>query len=261
MSVIATIDRRGVATVTLDHADKHNAFDDALIAGLTETLLRLERDPAVRVLVLTGAGASFSAGGDLGWMQRMAAADADANLDDAMKLAELMGVLDGFAKPTIARVNGQAFGGGVGLIACCDVAVAVETARFALTEVRLGLAPAVIAPYVLAAIGERQARRWLLTAERFDAARALALGLVHEVVPAADLDARVEQLVGDLLAGGPTALGEAKALIRRARARTPNAERALRKQTARLLAQLRVGAEGQAGLAAFLSKRAPDWKR
>jgi methylglutaconyl-CoA hydratase len=153
MGVTTSIDPRGVATVTLDRADKHNAFDDALIAELTEALLKLDHDRAVRVVVLTGAGASFSAGGDLAWMKRMAGYSAEQNLDDAERLAELMSVLESLSKPTIARINGAAYGGGVGLIACCDIAVAVEGARFALTEVRLGLIPAVIAPYVLNAIG------------------------------------------------------------------------------------------------------------
>ena len=260
MTVTTTIDRRGIATVTLDRADKHNAFDDALIAELTETLLKLDRDRSVRVVVLTGAGASFSAGGDLAWMKRMASFSAEQNFDDAEKLAELMAVLDSLSKPTIARVNGQAYGGGVGLIACCDIAVAVEGARFALTEVRLGLIPAVIAPYVLNAIGERQARRWFLTAETFDAARARELGLVHEVVPATGLDARVAALCDALLAGGPTALGDAKQLIRKARPQSPAAARTLRKLTARTIAQLRSGPEGQEGLAAFLEKRSPNWK-
>ena len=260
MAVTIAIDARGVATVTLDRADKHNAFDDALIAELTEALLKLDHDRAVRVVVLTGAGASFSAGGDLAWMKRLADFSAEQNLDDAEKLAELMAVLDTLSKPTIARINGQAYGGGVGLIACCDVAVAVDSARFALTEVRLGLIPAVIAPYVLNAIGERQARRWFLTAETFDAARARDLGLVHEVVPAAGLDAKVATLSDALLAGGPAALGDAKVLIRKARPHSPTAARTLRKLTARTIAQLRSGPEGQEGLAAFLEKRPPNWK-
>jgi methylglutaconyl-CoA hydratase len=261
MGVTTSIDPRGVATVTLDRADKHNAFDDALIAELTEALLKLDHDRAVRVVVLTGAGASFSAGGDLAWMKRMAGYSAEQNLDDAERLAELMSVLESLSKPTIARINGAAYGGGVGLIACCDIAVAVEGARFALTEVRLGLIPAVIAPYVLNAIGERQARRWFLTAEAFDAARARELGLVHEVVAAGALDAKLADIIDALLAGGPEALGDAKALIRKARPQSAAAARSLRKLTARTIAQLRSGAEGQEGLAAFLEKRAPKWKR
>jgi len=260
-TLAVTTDPRGVATLTLDRAEKHNAFDDALIAELTEALLRVGRDPAVRVVVLTGAGASFSAGGDLEWMRSMASYDEAANLDDADRLAELMSVLDRCPKPTVARVNGQAYGGGVGLIACCDVAVAVDGARFALTEVKLGLAPAVITPYVLAAIGESQARRWFLTAEAFDAKRAAEIGLVHEVVPAERLDAAVESIIAALLAGGPQAQAQAKQLLQRARPRSAAAARELRKLTVRTIAQLRTGAEGQEGLAAFLEKRAPRWRR
>ena len=261
MSVTTAIDRRGIATVTLDRADKHNAFDDALIAELTETLLKLDRDRAVRVVVLTGAGASFSAGGDLAWMKRMASFSAAQNLDDAEKLAELMAVLDSLRKPTIARINGQAYGGGVGLIACCDIAIAVDSARFALTEVRLGLAPAVISPYVINAIGERQARRWFLSAEAFDAARAREMGLVHEVVPAAELDAAIAAVVDAVLAGGPLAQVQAKQLLLKARPRSTASTRELRKLTVRTIAQLRAGSEGQEGLAAFLEKRKPRWSK
>lgn len=260
-SVRVATDPRGVATVALDRPDRHNAFDDALIAELTERLLRLGRDAAVRLIVLTGTGTSFSAGGDLEWMRSMARFTEEQNLEDADRLAELMGVLDACPKPTVARVNGQAYGGGVGLIACCDVAIAVEGARFALTEVRLGLAPAVIAPYVINAIGERHARRWFLTAEAFDAARAREVGLVHEVVPPAGLDAAVTAVVDALLAGGPLAQAQAKQLLLKARPRSTAAARELRKFTVRTIAQLRAGAEGQEGLAAFLEKRPPKWRR
>lgn len=259
-SVTVSLDPRGVATVTLDRPAKHNAFDAALIAELTELLLALGRDPVVRVVVLTGAGTSFSAGGDLEWMRSMAGFTEEQNLDDADKLAELMSVLDSCPKPTVARVNGQAYGGGVGLIACCDVAIAVDSARFALTEVRLGLAPAVISPYVINAIGERHARRWFLTAEQFDAARAREVGLVHEVVPAAGLDAAVTVMIEALLSGGPLAQTQAKQLLLRSRPRSAAAARELRKLTVRTIALLRAGAEGQDGLAAFLEKRKPRWK-
>ncbi|HET7177045.1 MAG TPA: enoyl-CoA hydratase-related protein, partial [Gammaproteobacteria bacterium] len=156
-TVLLTTDNRGVATLTLNREDKHNAFDDAVVAELTAKLKRAEADPAVRVVVLTGAGKTFSAGGDLGWMRSMAQYSEKQNLDDALKLAELMEALYGLSKPSIARVNGPAYGGGVGLVACCDVAIASEAAKFALTEVRLGLIPAVISLYVIAAIGAREA--------------------------------------------------------------------------------------------------------
>jgi methylglutaconyl-CoA hydratase len=204
----------GVATVTLARPEVHNAFDEALIAELTRALKALDADPAVRVVVLAGEGRSFCAGADLTWMQRMAGYDHAANLADAGALAAMLAALDRSAKPTIARVHGAAYGGGVGLVACCDIAVAAEDATFALSEARQGLIPATIGPYVVAAIGRRAARRYFLTAERFGAADALAVGLVHAVVPAAGLDARVRELADQLLAAGPRAQAESKALIR-----------------------------------------------
>jgi methylglutaconyl-CoA hydratase len=252
-----TTDTRGVATLTLSRPEVHNAFNDRVIAELTATFETLAADAAVRVLVLTGAGASFSAGGDLDWMRSMTRYTEDENRRDALALARMLDALDRFPKPTVARVNGAALGGGVGLVSGCDIAIAAETARFGLTEVRLGLAPATIAPYVVRAIGARQARRYFLTGERFDAPRALALGLVHEVVPATDLDAAVGRVIADLLKGGPAALAECKALVRTVQ---DVAEReALMAATADLIARMRVTAEGQEGLAAFFDKRAPAW--
>lgn len=253
------VDGRGVATVTLTRPEVHNAFNDRVIAELSAVFTRLAGDPAVRVLVLTGAGASFSAGGDLDWMRSMTAYTEAENHRDALALAQMLDALDRFPKPSVARVNGAALGGGVGLVACCDIAVAADGARFGLTEVRLGLAPATIAPYVVRAIGPRQARRYFLTGERFDAARALALGLVHEVVPADALDGAVERVLADLLKGGPAALGECKALVRTVQDAADHT--ALMDATAALIARLRVGAEGQEGLAAFFGKRAPAWVR
>lgn len=250
-------DRRGVATLTLSRPEVHNAFNDRVIAALTATFGTLAADDAVRMLVLTGAGASFSAGGDLDWMRSMTRYTEDENRRDGLALAQMLDALDRFPKPTVARVNGAALGGGVGLVACCDIAIAADSARFGLTEVRLGLAPATIAPYVVRAIGARQARRYFLTGERFDTQRALALGLVHEAVPAADLDAAVARVVADLLKGGPAALGECKALVRTVQ-ETPERE-ALMAATADLIARMRVTAEGQEGLAAFFGKRAPAW--
>ena len=182
----------GIARVTLARPQVHNAFDDGLIDALTGHLRELEAMPRVRVVVLTGEGASFSAGADLNWMRRMVAADEKDNRKDARKLAKLMRTLHYLDKPTIARVNGSAFGGGVGLVACCDIAIASKEAKFGLTEVRLGLVPAAISPYVIDAIGARQARRWFITGEVFPAQTALAIGLVHEVVPARQLDAAVQ---------------------------------------------------------------------
>ena len=209
----------GVAVVTLARPDVHNAFDEVLIAELTATLKTLDADAAVRVVVLAGQGRSFCAGADLGWMQRMAGYSHAENLADATALATMLATLDRMAKPTIARVHGAAYGGGVGLVACCDIAVAAEEATFALSEVKLGLIPATIGPYVVAAIGARQARRYFLTAERFTAAEAMRIGLVHDVVPAAAVDRRVDALIAALRAAGPRAQAEAKALVRAVSAR------------------------------------------
>lgn len=255
----SAIDQRGVATVTLNRPQVHNAFDDAVIAELTQRLSQLGTDAAVRAVVLTGAGESFSAGGDLNWMRSMADFSAAQNEADALALARLLDTLDRLPKPTVARVNGGAFGGGVGLIACCDVAVGVETARFGLTEVRLGLAPATIAPYVVRAIGARQARRYFLTGERFDAREAQRVGLLHEVVAAAALDSTVERLLDDLFAGGPQALLACKQLVDDVSGRTDRDR--LKRDTAALIARLRVSAEGQEGLHAFFERRPPAWRR
>ena len=253
------VDERGVGIVTLNRPQVHNAFDDAVIAELTQRLSQLGADPAVRAVVLTGAGESFSAGGDLNWMRSMAGFSAAENEADALRLAQLLDTLDRLPKPTVARVNGGAFGGGVGLIACCDVAVGIETARFGLTEVRLGLAPATIAPYVVRAIGARQARRYFLTGERFDAREAQRIGLLHEVVAADALDGTVERLLDALLAGGPQALVACKQLVDDVSGHTDRDR--LKRDTAALIARLRVSAEGQEGLHAFFERRPPAWRR
>jgi methylglutaconyl-CoA hydratase len=246
-----------VARITLDRPELHNAFDDTLIARLTETLEALAADPAVRVVVLAAAGKSFSAGADLAWMQRMATYGEAENLADARRLARLMATLNHLAKPTLALVQGPAIGGGVGLVACCDMALAVRSAFFQLSEVRLGLTPAVISPYVVGAIGARAARRYLLTAERFDAQEACRLGLVHQVVPDGELEVAGEALIGALAAGGPGAQTAAKALIFAVSGRPP--DDALIEDTAGRIARQRAGAEGREGVAAFLDKRRPSW--
>ncbi len=261
MSAIALHHADGVSTLTLDRARIHNAFDDVLIAELTERLRELQEDERVRAVVLTGAGKSFSAGADLGWMKRMAEASEKENRKDARQLAKLMRVLNGLDKPTIARVNGAAFGGGVGLIACCDIAVAARSARFGLTETRLGLVPAVISPYVIDAMGARQARRWFLTAETFDAAMAERLGLVHQVVDDERLDDAVAEILARLRDAGPRALLESKRLIQRIQHPEPKQRRELDENNADLIANLRVGEEGQEGLKAFFDKRKPRWAR
>ena len=248
-----------VARLRLDRPQLHNAFDAGLIAALTEALGELGRDPGVRVVVLEAAGPSFSAGADLHWMRGMAEASEADNREDSLKLARLMRTLDTLPKPTLARVHGAAFGGGVGLVACCDIAIATRNATFGLTEARLGLLPAVISPYVIDAIGPRQARRWFATAERFDAAEAHRIGLVHQLVDdEAALDAAVQVQADLLLQAGPIAAATAKALVRRVAHGETDAD-AIDAANAALIAALRVSPEGQEGLAAFLGKRRPTW--
>jgi methylglutaconyl-CoA hydratase len=258
MSDSLTLHRDGaVARLRLDRPQLHNAFDAALIAALTDALALLGADPQVRVVVLEGAGASFSAGADLNWMRGMAAASEADNRDDALALAGLLRTLDALPKPTIARVHGAAFGGGVGLVAACDIAIGVPEAKFGLTESRLGLLPAVISPYVIAAIGARQARRWFATAEIFDAGEARRIGLLHEVVDATALDTAVQRQIDLLLKAGPIAAASAKALVRDVVAGTDAT--AIDRANAALIARLRVSAEGQEGIGAFLEKRKPAW--
>ena len=260
MSDAILITRSGTtATMTLNRPGVHNAFDDALIAELTNALLDCDADRGVRALVLTGAGASFSAGADLNWMRGMAAASEQENLADSLRLAGLMRSLNFLSKPVIARVNGSAYGGGVGLVACCDLAIGVEGAKFSLSEVKLGLVPAVISPYVVAAIGARQARRLFTSGEVFDAATAQRIGLLHDVVPAAQLDEAVDRALHFLAKGGPVAQAEAKQLALRTAGMTRGSTERIDADNAALIARLRVSREGQKGLAAFLDKRAPDW--
>ncbi|WP_454831361.1 enoyl-CoA hydratase-related protein [Pseudoxanthomonas wuyuanensis] len=246
-----------VLRLRLNRPALHNAFDAALIASLAETLRDAANDGSVRVVVLEGAGPSFSAGADLNWMRAMAAASEAENRDDALALARLMRTLDELPKPTVARVHGAAFGGGVGLVACCDIAIGVPEAKFGLTESKLGLLPAVISPYVIAAIGARQARRWFASAEMFDAAEALRIGLLHQVAPADQLDDAVNRQIALLLKAGPVAAASAKQLVSQVAQRTDRD--ALDAGNAALIARLRASPEGQEGLAAFLEKRSPAW--
>jgi methylglutaconyl-CoA hydratase len=248
-----------VARLALARPSVHNAFDDQLIGELTALLEQLDADPGVRAVVLTGEGSTFSAGADLHWMRRMAQASEDANREDALALARLMRTLNFLSKPTIARVNGSAYGGGVGLIACCDLAIGVPEAKFALSEVKLGLVPAVISPYVVAAIGPRHARRSFTSGEVFDAAEALRIGLLHQVSEAATLDDAVDRALHFLAKGGPIAQREAKLLALRAAGMTPESQLAVDTANAALIARLRVSPEGQEGLTAFLDKRAARW--
>ncbi|MDO8268097.1 MAG: enoyl-CoA hydratase-related protein [Moraxellaceae bacterium] len=256
-ALLASLDQRGVATLTLNRPEVHNAFDDALIAELNEAIDDFRADPDVRILVLRAEGKSFSAGADLGWMKRMAACTREENLADAQQLERLMHSLYAFPKPTIAVVQGAAFGGAVGLVSCCDIAIASDNASFSLSEAKLGLAPAVISPFVIATIGARQASRYFLTAERFTAARALQMQLLHDVVAADELAATADHLINSLLDNGPVALMACKALIRQV---APASDDDLRDYTTTLIASLRTSQEGQEGLTAFFEKRAPAWQ-
>lgn len=257
-TVQTQISERGVARVVINRPEKHNAFDDSMIRGLRQAFHRLAADASVRVIVLSSSGKHFSAGGDLAWMQRMAEFDRDDNLQDAEDLAGMLRDLRQIPQPTIAQVQGAAFGGAVGLVSCCDIAIAASTARFALSEVRIGLIPATIGPYVVAAIGERAARRFFVTGEAFDARSALRHGLVSEVVAPEDLDATVSQLCDTLLDNGPQAVRAAKDLITEICGLPASDELIL--ETCRRIANLRVSEEGQEGLKAFLEKRPPSWR-
>lgn len=254
--VLLTRDTRGIATITLNRPDKRNAFDDALIRHLHTTIDEVTADESVRAVVLTGAGSVFSAGADLAHMRKQGTMSEQENYEDALRFAQCLQALDTLGKPVIARVNGGAYGGGVGLIACADIAIGVDSAKFALTEVKFGIVPAVISPYVVSAIGARHARRWFLTAMPIDAASAQQMGLLHQVVAASGLDQAVEECIALLLQGGPIAQREAKQLIRDAQTLTTDA---LPQHTARLLARLRGSAEGKEGLTAFLENRKPEW--
>jgi methylglutaconyl-CoA hydratase len=246
-----------IARVALNRPDVHNAFDETLIAELTHVIRTLDADPSVRVLVLEGRGKSFCAGADLNWMKKIAGFSQAENLADASSLTAMLSALNGMSKPTVARVHGAAYGGGVGLVACCDVAIGTPAATFALSETRLGLIPAAISPYLIEAIGARAARRYFLSAERFDAEEARRLGLLHDLVPEPQLDAAVDRLVATLLDAGPQAQSEAKLLIH-AVAHRP-IDQGVIGDTAKRIARVRAAPEGKEGVAAFLAKRKPAW--
>ncbi|OYY66666.1 MAG: enoyl-CoA hydratase [Azorhizobium sp. 39-67-5] len=246
----------GVATLTLDRPEVHNAFDDGLIALLTAAYHHAAGDPAIRAVLLRANGKSFCAGADLNWMRRMADYSHDENVADAGTLAHLLHVIDTCPKPTLARVQGAAFAGAVGLIAASDIVVAVPEAEFAITEVRIGLIPAVISPYLVRAMGARQARRYVLTAERFSADTALALGLVHQVVPADELDGAIAQHLKAVKAASPAALKAAKDLV--AAVDRPLTHELIA-DTAVRIAHARASADGREGVASFLEKRKPEW--
>ena len=255
--VITEIDSLGVARITLNNPDKHNAFDDQIIGQLTEAFVAIASNSDVRVMVLGSEGKSFSAGADLEWMKRMASYSYDENLRDASALALMLKTLNEIPQPTIARIQGPAFGGAVGLVSCCDMAVAASAASFSLSEVKIGLVPATISPYVIAAIGQRAARRYFVTAERFDAHRALQLGLVNEVVDAEQLDQEIDRLINTLLANGPEAVTGAKQLVFDVAGKPIDQQ--LIDATCETIAAIRVSEQGQEGLQAFLERRKPQW--
>ena len=249
--------RESVALVTLARPSVHNAFDATLIRELTQALAALDGDSDVRAVVLLGEGKSFCAGADLNWMKETAGYDEERNLADAKELAWMLRTLYLLGKPTIARVHGSVFGGGVGLVACCDIAFAAHDATFSLSETKLGLIPAAIGPYVVEAIGARQARRYFVSAERFTAAEAFRIGLVHDICPSEELDGKINELLAAVLLAGPRAQAEAKALIR-AVANHP-IDNAVIADTAARIARVRGSPEGKEGIAAFLEKRAAAW--
>jgi methylglutaconyl-CoA hydratase len=246
-----------VARVTLDRPDVRNAFDDATIVELTAAFRALDDDPAVRAIVLGANGPAFCAGADLNWMKRMAEYSDAENRADASALATMLNTIYACSKPVIARVQGDAYAGGMGLVAACDIAVCADSAHFCLSEAKLGLMPATIAPYVLRAIGARAAHRYFVSAERFDAAEARRLGLVHEVATAAELDATVDSIAASIVANSPNAVRECKRLV------VDFADKAIDEtllaETAERIARVRASDEGREGVRGFLEKRKPSW--
>ncbi|GAA0857298.1 enoyl-CoA hydratase/isomerase family protein [Aliiglaciecola litoralis] len=257
-SVLYHLNEHGVATITLNRPDIHNAFDDSVILRLTTLFNQVARDKSARVLVLQAAGKSFCAGADLNWMKRMAGYTYEQNVADANALATMLHTLYTLPKPTIAKIQGAAFGGAVGLVACCDIAIASRLSKFCLSEVKLGLIPATISPYVIDAMGDRVARRYFMTAEVFSARRARRLGLVSEAVVEEELESTVADIVRQILNNGPVAVAAAKQLVFDVKDE-PLAEELIEKTSLRI-ATIRVSEEGQEGLSAFLEKRTPAWR-
>jgi methylglutaconyl-CoA hydratase len=255
--MLKVVESGGVARVTLDRPEIRNAFDDALIGALTSALRELDADEGVRAVVLAGNGPAFCAGADLNWMKRMAGYGYEQNLADAQALAAMLKTLDRMRKPTLARVHGPAFAGGVGLVAACDIAIGSPQAKFCLSEAKLGLSPATISPYVVRAMGERMARRYFLTAEIFDASEAHRIGLLSHISPSEKLDGEIEEILRHLMHSGPQALVKIKDLIRTVAAGPVND--AMIADTAKRIAEIRVSPEGREGVASFLEKRKPSW--
>jgi len=256
-AVTYEIDERNVAIVTLNRAEKHNAFDDEMIAELTRLFKKAGEDDSVRAVILQAKGKSFSAGADLNWMKKMAGYTQEQNEQDAMGLAIMLQTLYTLPKPTIARVQGAAFGGAVGLIACCDIAVGSKLSKFCLSEVKIGLIPATISPYVVEAMGARVCRRYFQTAEVFSARRARRLGLLSEAVTEDELDSTIDDLITNVMKNGPQAVSQSKALVQWVASQPINND--LLAATSKLIAHVRTSEEGQEGLGAFLEKRSANW--
>ena len=258
MSDSLAIERQGpIGLVTMNRPERHNAFDDALITELTDAFRSMEAEDSIRIVVLSGTGKSFSAGADLNWMKRMASYGYEDNLKDANALAQMLKTLDRMAKPTVARVHGPAYAGGVGLVAACDIAIGSQAAEFCLTEVKLGLSPATISPYVVRAMGERLARRYFLTGEVIDAGEAYRLRLLSDVSTIEELDGTINALLGQLVVGGRDAHARIKDLVRAVA--TGKVDDAMIADTAKRIAEIRVSPEGREGIASFLEKRKPSW--
>ena len=256
--VLFNVDSGGVATVTMNNPDKHNAFDDSIIFALNHLFQAIAKCDDINVMVLASTGKSFSAGAEVGWMKRMASYSYEENLSDANALAQMLKNLNFLPQPTIAKVQGAAFGGAVGLASCCDIVLASDKASFCLSEVKLGLIPATISPYVVNAIGQKASRRYFQTAERFFADKAQQLGLVDEIFSLTDLDAGVNAMVNTLLANGPVAVRQAKQLT--FDVAYQDIDETLINTTSERIAAIRVSSEGQEGLTAFFEKRQPAWQ-
>lgn len=257
MNHVDLVIENAVATVTLNRPEVHNAFNESVIADLIDCFDKVDTDPEVRVMILQGKGKSFSAGADLNWMKKMASFTEAENQADAEQLALMLSKLYYLSKPTIAKVHGSVFGGAVGLVACCDIVIASRLSKFCLSEVKLGLIPATISPYVIGALGARNAKRLFMTAEVFSARKALELGLISETVSEEDLDYEVSKIADGLLKNGPVAVSLAKKLVDIVT--NQNIDETLRTTTSKQIAQVRVSAEGQEGLTAFLEKRPANW--
>jgi methylglutaconyl-CoA hydratase len=257
--VLYTISDNGVATVTFDNAEKHNAFDDVIIKTLTHIFNDIAKRDDIKIMVLAANGKSFSAGADLGWMKRMAGYSYEDNLKDANALAKMLKALNFLPQATIAKIQGAAFGGAVGLASCCDIVIASNKASFCLSEVKLGLIPATISPYVVSAIGLKASRRYFQTAERFFSDKAMQLGLVDEVVKPEDLTPTVDKMIATLLNNSPQAMRQAKQLAFDVAYQDINEQ--LLSDTSARIAGIRVSSEGQEGLSAFFEKRSPSWQQ